>query len=43
MSSDTQVEDCQDVTDLPAIQYNFVPIANIANMEPNSTVGMPMD
>lgn len=40
MSSDTQVEECQEVTNLPTIQYHFVPIANIATMEPNSIVGM---
>lgn len=38
-SSDTIVQECHDTDKVPEIQYNFVPIAQFANMEPNTVVG----
>ncbi|XP_049281805.1 replication protein A 70 kDa DNA-binding subunit [Anopheles funestus] len=39
MTNDTIVQECKDVDgSMPEIQYNFVPISQIANMEPNATV-----
>lgn len=39
-TSDTVVQLCiEDVSSIPKIQYNFVPIAQIANLEPNSVIG----
>ncbi|XP_035779088.1 replication protein A 70 kDa DNA-binding subunit-like [Anopheles albimanus] len=39
MTNDTVVQECKDVDgSMPEIQYNFVPIAQIANLEPNATV-----
>lgn len=40
MNSDTTIQECQDaIDDTPDIQYNFVPIAQIANIEANSIIG----
>lgn len=39
-NNDTIVEECEEVSDsIPNIQYNFVPIAQLANMESNTVVG----
>uniref|UniRef100_A0A182VRB5 Replication protein A subunit n=1 Tax=Anopheles minimus TaxID=112268 RepID=A0A182VRB5_9DIPT len=39
MTNDTIVQECKDVDgSMPEIQYNFVPISQIANMEPNAMV-----
>ncbi|XP_050069217.1 replication protein A 70 kDa DNA-binding subunit [Anopheles maculipalpis] len=39
MTNDTIVQECKDVDGtMPEIQYNFVPISQIANMEPNAMV-----
>ncbi|XP_055630999.1 replication protein A 70 kDa DNA-binding subunit [Toxorhynchites rutilus septentrionalis] len=35
MTNDTVIHECKDVSSMPEIQYNFVPISQIANMEPN--------
>lgn len=37
MTNDTLIEECHsDATSMPTIQYNFVPISQIANMEANA-------
>uniref|UniRef100_A0A182QCD7 Replication protein A subunit n=1 Tax=Anopheles farauti TaxID=69004 RepID=A0A182QCD7_9DIPT len=39
MTNDTIVQECKEADgSLPEIQYNFVPISQIANMEPNSMI-----
>lgn len=39
-SSDTHIEECLDANDsVPTVQYNFVPIAQLANLEPQTVVG----
>lgn len=39
-NNDTVVEECEDAVDsIPNVQYNFVPIAQLANMESNTVVG----
>ncbi|XP_052896850.1 replication protein A 70 kDa DNA-binding subunit [Anopheles moucheti] len=39
MTNDTIVQECKDVDGtMPEIQYNFVPISQIGNMEPNAMV-----
>ncbi|XP_321709.5 replication protein A 70 kDa DNA-binding subunit [Anopheles gambiae] len=39
MTNDTIVQECKDADgSMPEIQYNFVPISQIANMEPNAMV-----
>ncbi|XP_058467652.1 replication protein A 70 kDa DNA-binding subunit [Malaya genurostris] len=39
MTHDTIVQECKDVgSSLPEIHYNFVPISQIANMEPNAMI-----
>uniref|UniRef100_A0A182MBH5 Replication protein A subunit n=1 Tax=Anopheles culicifacies TaxID=139723 RepID=A0A182MBH5_9DIPT len=39
MTNDTIVQECKDVDgSMPEIQYNFVPISQIGNMEPNAMV-----
>ncbi|XP_053680234.1 replication protein A 70 kDa DNA-binding subunit [Anopheles nili] len=39
MTNDTVIQECKDVDgSMPEIQYNFVPISQIANMEPNAMV-----
>lgn len=39
MTNDTIVQECKDVgSSLPEIQYNFVPISQIANMESNAMI-----
>uniref|UniRef100_A0AAG5CXQ0 Replication protein A subunit n=1 Tax=Anopheles atroparvus TaxID=41427 RepID=A0AAG5CXQ0_ANOAO len=39
MTNDTIVQECTDADgSMPEIQYNFVPISQIANLEPNSMV-----
>lgn len=38
--SDTIVQECMETNDsVPTIQYNFVPIATLANLEPNTVFG----
>lgn len=39
LNNDSVVQECTDVDDIPVVQYNFVPISEIANLEPNATVG----
>lgn len=40
MTSDTQVEECKDTDNMPVIQYNLVPIKQIANLPQNEIVGV---
>lgn len=40
LNNDSIIQECNDVDNLPVVQYNFVQIADIANLEPNTTVGM---
>lgn len=37
-NNDTVIEECLDVTQIPAIKYNFVPIADIGSMEAGTFV-----
>lgn len=39
MTNETIIQECKDADgSMPAIQYNFVPISQIANMEPNAMI-----
>ncbi|XP_065081416.1 replication protein A 70 kDa DNA-binding subunit [Ochlerotatus camptorhynchus] len=39
MTNDTIVQECKDAcSSMPTIQYNFVPISGIGNMEPNAVI-----
>ncbi|XP_058813344.1 replication protein A 70 kDa DNA-binding subunit [Topomyia yanbarensis] len=38
MTNDTIIQECKEVSSLPEIQYTFVPISQIANMEPNAMI-----
>lgn len=40
MNSDTEIVPCHDeVEEIPTVQYQFLPIGEIENKEPNAIVG----
>lgn len=39
LNNDSVIQECIEASDIPAVQYDFVPISQIADMETNKTVG----
>lgn len=40
-NNDTVVQECTEQSnDIPAVKYDFVPISQIADLEPNAVIGM---
>lgn len=38
MSNDTLIQECEDVSDMPVVQYDFVPVKNIQELENNTLI-----